>query len=149
MSYIKRRQRKPYVNIVPLVDVLTVLLFFFIVTMQFKQFKVLNITMPEIKTAGVNQIDDQIVIAIDGSGEIFYNGIAVSIQQLSDSLVATDQVKADISVLIMADEETELKVITEVMDLCRNNQLNQIRLQSRKYDERLGYSISRGHYPLG
>jgi biopolymer transport protein ExbD len=131
MSYIKRRQRKPYVNIVPLVDVLTVLLFFFIVTMQFKQFKVLNITMPEIKTAGVNQIDDQIVIAIDGSGEIFYNGIAVSIQQLSDSLVATDQVKADISVLIMADEETELKVITEVMDLCRNNQLNQIRLQSR------------------
>jgi biopolymer transport protein ExbD len=131
MSYIKRRQRKPYVNIVPLVDVLTVLLFFFIVTMQFKQFKVLNITMPEIKTAGVNQIDDQIVIAIDGSGEIFYNGIAVSIQQLSDSLVATDQVKADISVLIMADEETELKMITEVMDLCRNNQLNQIRLQSR------------------
>jgi biopolymer transport protein ExbD len=131
MSYIKRRQRKPYVNIVPLVDVLTVLLFFFIVTMQFKQFKVLNITMPEIKTAGVNQMDDQIVIAIDGSGEIFYNGIAVSIQQLSDSLVATDQVKADISVLIMADEETELKMITEVMDLCRNNQLNQIRLQSR------------------
>lgn len=131
MSYIKRRQRKPYVNIVPLVDVLTVLLFFFIVTMQFKQFKVLNITMPEIKTAGVNQIDDQIVIAIDESGEIFYNGIAVSIQQLSDSLIATDQVKADISVLIMADEETELKVITEVMDLCRNNQLNQIRLQSR------------------
>lgn len=131
MPYTKRRQRKPYVNIVPLVDVLTVLLFFFIVTMQFKQFKVLNITMPEIKTAGVNQVDDQIIIAINESGEIFYNGIAVTTKQLSESLVATNQVKADFSVLIMADEETELKVITEVMDLCRNNQLNQIRLQSR------------------
>ncbi|MDA0849133.1 MAG: biopolymer transporter ExbD [Verrucomicrobia bacterium] len=131
MPYTKRRQRKPYVNIVPLVDVLTVLLFFFIVTMQFKQFKVLNITMPEIKTAGVNQVDDQIIIAIDESGEIFYNGVAVTTKQLSESLVATNQVKADFSVLIMADEETELKVITEVMDLCRNNQLNQIRLQSR------------------
>jgi biopolymer transport protein ExbD len=131
MPYTKRRQRKPYVNIVPLVDVLTVLLFFFIVTMQFKQYKVLNITMPEIKTAGVNQVDDQIIIAIDESGEIFYNGIAVTTKQLSESLVATNQVKADFSVLIMADEETELKVITEVMDLCRNNQLNQIRLQSR------------------
>lgn len=131
MPYTKRRQRKPYVNIVPLVDVLTVLLFFFIVTMQFKQFKVLNITMPEIKTAGVNQVDDQIIIAIDESGEIFFNGIAVTTKQLSESLVTTNQVKADFSVLIMADEETELKVITEVMDLCRNNQLNQIRLQSR------------------
>ena len=131
MPYTKRRQRKPYVNIVPLVDVLTVLLFFFIVTMQFKQYKVLNITMPEIKTAGVNQVDDQIIIAIDESGGIFYNGIAVTTKQLSESLVATNQMKADFSVLIMADEETELKVITEVMDLCRNNQLNQIRLQSR------------------
>ena len=131
MPYTKRRQKKPYVNIVPLVDVLTVLLFFFIVTMQFKQYKVFNITMPEIKTAGVNQVDDQIIIAIDESGEIFYNGIAVTTKQLNESLVATNQVKADFSVLIMADEETELKVITEVMDLCRNNQLNQIRLQSR------------------
>jgi biopolymer transport protein ExbD len=131
MPYTKRRQRKPYINIVPLVDVLTVLLFFFIVTMQFKQYKVLNITMPEIKTAGVNQVDDQIIIAIDESGGIFFNGIAVTTKQLSESLVATNQVKADFSVLIMADEETELKVITEVMDLCRNNQLNQIRLQSR------------------
>ena len=69
MSYIKCRLRKPYVNIVPLVDVLTVLLFFFIVTMQFKQFKVLNITMPEIRTAGINQLDEQIVIAIDEIGE--------------------------------------------------------------------------------
>ena len=131
MPYIKRRQRKLYVNIVPLVDVLTVLLFFFIVTMQFKEIKVLNITMPEIKTAGINQIDEQILIAIDASGGLFYNGISVSNQQLGEALNATSKMKDDLSILIMADEATELKVITEVMDLCRNNQFNKIRLQSR------------------
>ena len=131
MPYIKRRQRKLYVNIVPLVDVLTVLLFFFIVTMQFKEIKVLNITMPEIKTAGINKIDEQILIAIDASGGLFYNGISVSNQQLSEALIATSKMKDDLSILIMADEATELKVITEVMDLCRNNQFNKIRLQSR------------------
>ena len=131
MPYIKRRQRKLYVNIVPLVDVLTVLLFFFIVTMQFKQFKVLNITMPEIKTAGINQIDEQILIAIDESGGLFYNGVSVSKKQLNEALIATSKINADLSILIMADEATELKVITEVMDLCRTNQFNKIRLQSR------------------
>ena len=131
MSYIKRHHRKPYVNIIPLVDVLTVLLFFFIVTMQFKQFKVLNITMPEIKTAGTNQLDEQIVIAIDDLGELFYNGISVTMEQMRESLITTSKLKSDLSVLIMADEKTELKVITEVMDLCRNNQFNKIRLQSR------------------
>ena len=131
MPYIKRRQRKLYVNILPLVDVLTVLLFFFIATTQFKEIKVLNITMPEIKTAGINQIDEQILIAIDESGGLFYNGISVSNQQLSEALIATNKMKAGLSILIMADEATELKVITEVMDLCRNNQFNKIRLQSR------------------
>ena len=131
MPYIKRRQRKLHVNIVPLVDVLTVLLFFFIVTMQFKEVKVLNIKMPEIKTAGINQIDEQIVIAIDASGGLFYNGISVSNQQLSEALIATSKLKTTKSILIMADETTELKKITEVMDLCRNNQFNKIRLQSR------------------
>jgi len=131
MPYIKRRQRKLYVNILPLVDVLTVLLFFFIVTMQFKEIKVLNITMPEIKTAGINQIDEQILIAIDASGGLFYNGISVSNQQLSEALIAISKMKDDLNILIMADEATELKVITEVMDLCRNNQFNKIRLQSR------------------
>ena len=131
MPYIKRRQRKIYVNIVPLVDVLTVLLFFFIVTMQFKQFKVLNITMPEIKTAGINQIDEQILIAIDESGGLSYNGVSVSKKQLNEALIATSKINADLSILIMADEATELKVITEVMDLCRTNQFNKIRLQSR------------------
>lgn len=131
MPYIKRRQRKLHVNIVPLVDVLTVLLFFFIVTMQFKEVKVLNIKMPEIKTAGINQIGEQIVIAIDASGGLFYNGISVSNQQLSEALIATSKLKTNQSILIMADETTELKKITEVMDLCRNNQFNKIRLQSR------------------
>ena len=131
MPYIKRRQRKLYVNIVPLVDVLTVLLFFFIVTMQFKEIKVLNITMPEIKTAGINQIDEQILIAIDASGGLFYNGISVSNQQLSEALVAISKIEADLSILIMADESSELKVIAQVMDMCRNNQFNKISLQSR------------------
>ena len=131
MPYIKRRQRKLHVNIVPLVDVLTVLLFFFIVTMQFKEVKVLNIKMPEIKTAGINQIGEQIVIAIDASGGLFSNGISVSNQQLSEALIATSKLKTNQSILIMADETTELKKITEVMDLCRNNQFNKIRLQSR------------------
>ena len=99
--------------------------------MQFKEVKVLNIKMPEIKTAGINQIGEQIVIAIDASGGLFYNGISVSNQQLSEALIATSKLKTNQSILIMADETTELKKITEVMDLCRNNQFNKIRLQSR------------------
>ncbi|MGB0343892.1 MAG: ExbD/TolR family protein, partial [Coraliomargarita sp.] len=39
---IRRGRRAPAINIVPLVDVLTVLVFFFMVTMQFKTMSALN-----------------------------------------------------------------------------------------------------------
>jgi len=37
----------------------------------------------------------------------------------------------DLPILLIADEEVPLKFVTEVMDVCRSNQLNKIRLQSR------------------
>lgn len=131
MHYRKRRNKKLSINIIPLVDVLTVLLFFFLVTMQFKPFKVLNLTLPEIKTAGQNRIDDAVLIALDIEGDIYFNGARVSLAQLSDALDQVSAVSVERSVLIMADEAIELKQIIAVMDLCRSRQFEQIRLQSR------------------
>lgn len=131
MSLINRRRRSPSINIVPLVDVLTVLLFFFLVTMQFKQVSALNITAPEIKTAGKNQIEEQIVIAVSPEGEFYLNEQAVTEPQLETAMQLAGQNTPEIPVLLIADEEAPLKHVTTVMDICRGNRLNKIRLQSR------------------
>ncbi len=131
MHYRKRRNKKLSINIIPLVDVLTVLLFFFLVTMQFKPFKVLNMTLPEIKTAGQNRMDESLLIALDAEGKIYFNGARVSVDQLSEALDQAKDLPVESTVLIMADERIELKQIIEVMDICRSRQFEEIRLQSR------------------
>jgi biopolymer transport protein ExbD len=131
MSLIHRRRQRPTINIVPLVDVLTVLLFFFLVTMQFRQVTALNITAPEIETAGKNKIDEQVVLAVDAEGAFFLNDQRLEAEALDAALRVAGEVTPDIPVLLMADEEAPLKHVTEVMDLCRKNRLNKIRLQSR------------------
>jgi len=78
---VSHRRRNPSINIVPLVDVLTVLLFFFMVTMQFKQISSLNITVPEIKTAGKNEVQEQITVALSPSGEIYLNNQLIEMPQ--------------------------------------------------------------------
>ncbi|MFO8026832.1 MAG: biopolymer transporter ExbD [Opitutales bacterium] len=128
---IQRRRRTPSINIVPLVDVLTVLLFFFLVTMQFKQLSALNITVPEIETAGENEIAEQIVIAVSPEGEFYLNDRSVSREQLDEAMALAGELTPEKPVLLIADEEVPLKNVTEVMDICRSNQLNKIRLQSR------------------
>ena len=131
MSLINRRRRQPAINIVPLVDVLTVLLFFFLVTMQFKQVSALNITAPEIKTAGKNEIKEQIVIALSPDGEIFLNDRPLNLEQLTIAMEVAGVNTPNLPVLLIADENVPLKHVTEVMDVCRANKLNKIRLQSR------------------
>lgn len=131
MSLLQRRRHGPTINIVPLVDVLTVLLFFFLVTMQFRQVTALNITAPEIETAGKNKIDEQVILAVDAEGAFFLNDQRLEKEALDAALRVAGEVTPEIPVLLMADEEAPLKHVTEVMDLCRKNRLNKIRLQSR------------------
>lgn len=131
MSLITRRRRPPTINIVPLVDVLTVLLFFFLVTMQFKQNNALNLVLPEIETAGSNQISENILLAISAEGELYLNNQLLEFEALAQAIQLAGQLTPEIPVLIMADEAAALKHVTQVMDLCRMHQLNQIRLQSR------------------
>lgn len=131
MSLINRRRRPPTINIVPLVDVLTVLLFFFLVTMQFKQNNALNLVLPEIETAGSNQISEDLLLAISAEGELYLNNQLLEFEALTQAIQLAGELTPEIPVLIMADEAAALKHVTRVMDLCRKHQLNQIRLQSR------------------
>jgi len=131
MLLINRRRRQPTINIVPLVDVLTVLLFFFLVTMQFKQVSSLNITVPKIETAGKNEIQEQLVIALSPEGTVYLNDRQLSQEQFKGAVKVAGEVTPDIPILLIADEDVPLKYVTEVMDICRSNQLNKIRLQSR------------------
>jgi len=130
-SLVSHRRRNPSINIVPLVDVLTVLLFFFMVTMQFKQISALNITVPEIKTAGKNEVQEQITVALSPSGEIYLNNQLIEMPQFEEAIKLAGELTPDLPILLVADEEVPLKHVTTVMDVCRSNQLNKIRLQSR------------------
>ena len=132
MSYIPvLRRRKPEINIVPLVDVLIVLIFFFLVSMQFRNMATLNIVLPKIETAGKNRMLEQIEIGISPEGQFYYNGEPLTKQQIEAAIKLAANFNKDTLVLILADEESYLKHITFVMDTCRKAGLDKIRLQSR------------------
>ena len=124
-------KRKLIINIIPLVDILMVLIFFFLVTMQFRNYKVMNIELPDIKTAGLNNYMDRILIEINADGQIFFNSTLSSLNELEEVLLIASEINNDSNVLIAADEKIELGMLTKIMDLCRSSNLSKIRLQSR------------------
>jgi len=126
-----RRKRRPEINIVPLVDVLTVLIFFFIMSMQFRDQMVLNITPPPIETAGQNKDASPIRIAVDEAGGYFFNNAPVTGLELAEALAVAASLDRQQGILLLADEETPLRNVTFVMDTARKEGLENIRLQAR------------------
>ncbi len=132
MSLVLRpHRRKPEINIVPLVDVLIVLIFFFLVSMQFRNLTTLNLVLPKIETAGKNKLVEQIEIAVDAEGQFYFSGSLVSKEALRAAVKIQASIDKEVPVLVMADEETYLKSVTFIMDICREAGLEKIRLQSR------------------
>ena len=127
----QKRRKRPEMNLVPLIDVLVILVFFAFVTMQFKSAATLNITLPKVETAGKNEFRGTVTIGIDRDGVISFNGKIVTDDQLLGLLEQVKTIDRDIPVLIMADETTQLKKLAFVMDACRRTGLNKFALQSR------------------
>ncbi len=125
------RRNKTLMNIVPLIDVLIVLLFFFITTMQFKRMDNFNINPPQIETAGPNSGDERIIIAVTKFEEFYVNNKSLTKEAVTVEIKKLALAKPGQAVLLVADEDAPLKSVTWVMDQCRKNKLFQVKLQSR------------------
>ena len=122
----QKRRKRPEMNLVPLIDVLVMLIFFAFVTMQFKSAATLNITLPKVETAGKNEFKGTVTIGIDKDGVVSFNGKTVTDDALLALLQDVHRVDKDIPVLIKADETTQLKKLAFVMDACRINGIDVI-----------------------
>jgi biopolymer transport protein ExbD len=130
-SLMARPRRRPELNLVPLIDVLVMLIFFSFVTMQFKSATTLNITLPKVDTAGKNEFKGTVTIAIDKDGRLAFNDKRVTDDELMGLLQQVHDVDKDIPVLIKADEVTQLKKLAFVMDACQKTGLTKFSLQTR------------------
>lgn len=131
MTLLLKKRRKTEINIVPLVDVLTVLIFFFLMTTQFRQDDVLNISVPEMRTAGQSRVQDNLIIAVTSEGRLFLNEQRISWEEMQDALRVAGSINPNQTILLVADEEAPLRHVTNIIDFSRESGLNRIRLRAR------------------
>ena len=132
MSGLYRKKRKrPEMNLVPLIDVLVMLIFFAFVTMQFRSITTMNLTLPKVETAGKSELKESLTISLAKEGTVDVNGKPATMETLQEVVRQIGTVSKEITVVIRSDENTPLRFVTQAMDVCRKQGLNKIRLQSR------------------
>ena len=104
------------VNITPLVDILMLLLIFFIVSSRFKNTPAIEIRLPSATTASVTSGPD-IVITITRDNRIFFGKQPVIKPVLRRKLSRMDS--KDKKILLRADQKLSVQRLIELFDLFR------------------------------
>ena len=106
------------VDLTPLIDVVFIMLIFFIVTATFTKETGIDVNKPEAATATA-QKKANILIAIDARDNIWIDRRKVDIRSLIPNIKRLRSENPQGTVVIQADEESRNKTLVEVMDYAR------------------------------
>ncbi len=116
MSLIVSRRRRNDINVVPLIDVMVVLVFFLLLAGRFEEARTLSIIPPAAEASGVSEHSASVVIGVDRQGKIFLEGQEVTRANLEKSLAAKAARNPNTEVLIVADERSLTGAAVGVLD---------------------------------
>ena len=105
------------VDMTPLIDMVFILLIFFIVTSVFVKDKGMDIDRPGQRSTGQVK-KESLLITITAEGALRASGDEISMNNLRGFVTAYLK-KLPVPVVIMADEKADVGMLAEVMDECR------------------------------
>ena len=105
-------------NITPMLDVVFILLIFFIVSANFIKDPGLEINRPDSETAEITE-NAAILIAIGPAGEIYMDGRRIDVRQVKANVIRLMAENPQGAVVMQADEKATAEKIIAVMDEVR------------------------------
>jgi len=114
----ERSEEEQEINITPMLDVVFIMLIFFIVTASFVKEAGIEVDKPEARTSVMKE-KANILIAIDPDGEIWIDRRQVDPRNVRATIERMHAENPQGSVVIQADEAAKMSVLVGVMDAAR------------------------------
>jgi biopolymer transport protein ExbD len=106
------------IDLTPMLDVIFIMLIFFIVTTTFVREAGIQINRPAAETA-VKQEQTNILVAISPEGEIWIDGQRVDIRELRGMIRKLKSENPEAAVIIQADRDARAGLLVQAMDQAR------------------------------
>ncbi len=119
MSFQRKRRDEPKVDLTPMVDVVFLLLIFFMISTTFIETPGLSIKLPESSTQVVEKAPEEIKIYLSQKGEIFLGETALSTVALKRQLDGYGSRASNMTFLLLADKEARHGQVVELMDMAK------------------------------
>ena len=120
------------INVTPLVDVVLVLLVVLMVTAGYIASKAIPVDLPKAATG--ESIAQTFSISIDQSGKLYLDGNATNETELHGRVAAAKKARSDVRAVIAADGRVLHARVVSVIDLLRQEHVNEFALDVRPED---------------
>lgn len=134
MNFRQRRIEEPEISLTPLIDVVFLLLIFFMVSTTFIKDTEIRIDLPEATASPQEQERSTVNVVIDLEGRYFVDGRLLVNRQVGTLREALEQAAGDrqgVTVLISADAQTAHQAVITAMDAARQAGILHVSLATR------------------
>ena len=119
MRFRKLREEETGLGIAPLIDIVFLLLIFFMVTSHFDVASGVRIRLPKITKKIFDQDDNKVTIVIDSLGQTYFEGKKIDAKSLRKRLQYLVREKNLLHVILQADKDVRHGIVVETMDLAK------------------------------
>ena len=136
MNFRKGRAREyPYVDLIPLIDILIVILIFLFLTTTYNRFAELQINLPEATAERAADRPSMISVAVDSGGRYAVNGVATAFanpQAFANALREAAKGAKEPVIAISADAKATHQSVIDVMESARLAGYNHISFTTQR-----------------
>lgn len=138
MKFQRRIQEELQINLTPLIDVVFLLLIFFMVSTTFTRETRLAVNLPEANGEPVLESPRQIEISVSQNGAYAINGRVLVNSELSTLMQGLEEVAQgdkDASLILIADADATHQAVVRAMDAIGQSGFSRLSIATRKPDE--------------
>ena len=125
MQFKDKPKRRVIINITSLIDVLFLLLIFFMVTSTFLEQPGMKLELPSAKSAEVSQVE-KLVLFIGPGGEIVFNDQTVTLDDLERAIEEAVPQAKEKTLVLKADRTVQHGTVVAVMDIAKRAGLEKL-----------------------
>ena len=118
MEFNPKKKRRVMINITSLIDVMFLLLIFFMVTSTFLDQPGMKLELPSAESAEVARIE-KLVLYISSDEEVVFNDQPVSLDDLEETMLAALSEIEDRTLVLNADKSVQHGTVIRVMDIAK------------------------------
>ncbi len=122
------RDEQPSLNLTPMIDIVFLLIIFFMVSTSFSQMeRDIRLQVPRVRSSGpLTPAPEKMVINVYRDGRITLQGQPVTLEELQRRLRQARRQYPDQGVVIRGDAQGTFQRVAEVLDTCRRAGLKEL-----------------------